>query len=100
MGGAYGFVKRSEQVLGSQHERDLLPEQLQAMLDSGGRHPSTVQILRFFTYGHLPDQLQPISRACALLALDMVERLPDSPELTVGLRKLLEAKDAFVRSTL
>lgn len=30
----------------------------------------------------------------------MIERLPDSSELAVGLRKLLEAKDAFVRAAL
>ncbi len=30
----------------------------------------------------------------------MVQILPDCPELTVGLRKLLEAKDAFVRTAV
>jgi hypothetical protein len=30
----------------------------------------------------------------------MVDHLPDGPELTVGLRKLLEAKDCFVRAAL
>ena len=33
-------------------------------------------------------------------AEDMLATLPDSPELTMGLRKLLEAKDAFVRAAL
>ena len=28
----------------------------------------------------------------------MIETLPDSPELTAGLRKLLEAKDCMVRA--
>lgn len=27
----------------------------------------------------------------------MIRELPDGPELTAGLRKLLEAKDCFVR---
>lgn len=34
-------------------------------------------------------------------ANDMLALIPDdSPELTVGLRKLLEAKDCFVRASL
>jgi hypothetical protein len=61
------------------------------------RHPSTVAILRYFDYGHLPPALQDVSRPCADLAREMVNELPDGPELTTGLRKLLEAKDCFVR---
>jgi hypothetical protein len=30
----------------------------------------------------------------------MISELPDGPELTAGLRKLLEAKDCFVRQAL
>jgi hypothetical protein len=55
-------------------------------------------VLRFFEYEHLPEYLQPISKACCEIAMQMVDTLPDDPELTVGLRKLLEAKDAFVRT--
>jgi len=61
------------------------------------RHPSTVAILRHFDHGHLPAALQAVSRPCAELAREMVSELPDGPELTTGLRKLLEAKDCFVR---
>lgn len=57
-------------------------------------------ILQFFTYEHLPEHLQKVSKACAELAQEMVDGLPINPELTVGLRKLLEAKDAFVRAKL
>lgn len=62
-----------------------------------GRHPSTVAIARFFDYGHLPPRLRNISRPSHDLAEDMIEVLPDDPELHAGLRKLLEAKDCFVR---
>jgi hypothetical protein len=34
------------------------------------------------------------------LAEAMIVELPDGPELTAGLRKLLEAKDCFVRAAL
>ena len=64
------------------------------------RHPSTQAIMRYFEFDHLPERLQPTSRACSDLAHEMVDALPDGPELTTGLRKLLEAKDCFVRSAL
>ena len=65
-----------------------------------GRHPSTSGIARYFEYAHLPERLQSVSRPCAELAEAMIAALPDGPELTTGLRKLLEAKDAFVRAAL
>jgi len=62
-----------------------------------GRHPSTVAVARFYAYDHLPLRLQGISKACHDLCDEMLGVLPDDPELTAGLRKLLEAKDCFVR---
>ena len=66
----------------------------------GNRHPGTRHLLGFFTYEHLPEHLQAISRPCAEMAVQMATDLPDGPELTAGLRKLLEAKDCFVRALL
>lgn len=57
-------------------------------------------VLQFFKYGHLPEELALISASCAELATLMATRLPQNPELTVGLRKLLEAKDCFVRARI
>jgi len=34
------------------------------------------------------------------LAYNLVDQLEDGPEFTAGLRKLLEAKDCFVRAAL
>lgn len=65
-----------------------------------GRHPGTVHLARYFAWDHLPPDLAAISRPCGELAEQMIAALPDGPELTVGLRKLLEAKDAFVRTAL
>ena len=65
----------------------------------GLMHPSTEAILKFFEYEHLPAHLQIISRPFNELAYEMADRL-DWPELTAGLRKLLEAKDCFVRAAL
>jgi hypothetical protein len=64
------------------------------------RHPATQQIARFFEFGHLAEPQRSVSGSCYLLAERMIGALPDGPELTTGLRKLLEAKDCFVRASL
>ena len=70
-------------------------------INTEGRHPSTQQIARWFSYGHLPaGQPRHFSAMCAALAVQMISGLPDGPELTAGLRKLLEAKDCFVRAAI
>lgn len=60
--------------------------------------PSTT--IKYFKYEHLPEKLQEISQPIADLAQLMEEKLPDGPEKSAGMRKLLEAKDCFVRSAL
>ena len=66
----------------------------------GELHPSVAGVLKFFAYSHLPQSLQAVSRECCELAQSMAHSLPQGPELHVGLRKLLEAKDCFVRAAL
>jgi len=60
--------------------------------------PSTT--IQYFKYGHLPEKLQEVSKPVSDLAHLMEEKLPDGPEKSAGMRKLLEAKDCFVRSFL
>ena len=62
--------------------------------------PPAEPILQFFDYKHLPDFLQAASVHFHELAHRVVAELPRNPERTVALRKLLEAKDAAVRSIL
>lgn len=57
-------------------------------------------LLRFFAYKHLPPHLQIVSKPLCELAETMDKELPDGEEKDVGLRKLLEAKDCFVRAAL
>lgn len=64
------------------------------------RHPGTSHVARYFAYAHLPAHLQEVSRPFQELADQMITRLPDGPELTAGLRKLLEAKDCMVRAAV
>jgi len=58
------------------------------------------QIMRYFEYGHLPQVLQETSKPLCDLASIINESIPDCPEKSAGLRKLLEAKDCFVRAAL
>lgn len=65
------------------------------------RHPSTEHVLQFFEAGHLaPGPVQNMAIGFQNFANDLISRADDSPELTVALRKLLEAKDAAVRSVV
>lgn len=60
--------------------------------------PSTV--IKYFAYDHLPAKLQTVSEPVHKLAHIMEAELPDGPEKSAGMRKLLEAKDCFVRAAL
>lgn len=55
---------------------------------------------KYFTYEHLPPHLQAVSKPLAELAKLMDDTLPDGAEKSAGMRKLLEAKDCFVRAAL
>lgn len=58
------------------------------------------QLLKFFEWQHLPAHLQPISQQFQATAIWLEENLPDGPEKTTALRKLLEGKDCAVRAAL
>ena len=61
---------------------------------------ATDRMLQFFAYKHLPERLQAASKPFFDLAYLVVESYPQNPERTVCLRKLLESKDAAVRTLL
>lgn len=54
----------------------------------------------YFKYAHLPENLQMVSKPLCEVAEEMDKSLPNCTEKQVGLRKLLEAKDCFVRAAL
>jgi hypothetical protein len=62
-------------------------------------HPAVESILQHFRYEHLPPHLQEVSKPICEQAHALARNL-DGPELTAGLRKLLEAKDCFVRAVI
>lgn len=60
----------------------------------------SVPIMKYFVYAHLPPKLQEVSKPIGDLAIQLDAVLPDGPEKSAGLRKLLEAKDCLVRAAL
>ena len=56
-------------------------------------------IMQYFQYAHLPKHLQEVSEPICELA-EKMDELPPGAEKSAGLRKLLEAKDCFVRAQL
>lgn len=68
---------------------------------SAARHPATQQIMQWFSYRHLPAGVpREVSERFTVFAGELLGQLGDGPELTAGLRKLLEAKDCLVRQAL
>lgn len=100
------------------------PEVLRDADDWPNIHPAVSEMLRWFDYDHLAPHLQDVVRPFAILAKSIaartewqVEELDEAsglsttfgvlaatqatgPELTVALRKLLEAKDCAVRAVI
>lgn len=62
-------------------------------------HPSVEAMMEWFAYDHLPPHLQIVSKGIHAIAGVMMFS-GEGPELTAGLRKLLEAKDCFVRAAI
>lgn len=58
------------------------------------------KILKYFSYEHLPKDLQKVSKPFNMIAYTFEEALPDCAEKTAMFRKLLEAKDCAVRAYL
>ena len=56
--------------------------------------------IKYFAYAHLPEKLQEVSKPIGDLADKLEAAIPDGSEKDAGMRKLLEAKDCFVRAAL
>jgi hypothetical protein len=65
------------------------------------RHPGVEQLMSFFSYDHLDEEKQTVSKIFYKTAVELVNTIPDdNAELTMALRKLLEAKDCAVRASM
>lgn len=67
---------------------------------SKGKNNMPTTTIQFFEYEHLPLYLQNVSKPFYILAHKLEDELKDGPEKSAGMRKLLEAKDCFVRVAL
>ena len=76
---------------------DLSPGYISDLRNGNVAHP-TIYVCR--KLGIVPVKLRDISATICLLADEMETKLPNSAEKSAGLRKLLEAKDCFVRAAI
>ncbi len=59
------------------------------------------RMMRWFAFGHLRDgKMQDVSRKFTELAEWLDENVAEGAEKTAGMRKLVEAKDCFVRAVI
>lgn len=58
------------------------------------------RLLKWLRHEHLPPHLQEVVRPIDALAQEMDDWLSEGPEKTAGMRKLIEAKDCFVRARI
>lgn len=78
----------------------MTPEEQHRIATQAGVSEPALRILKYFSYDHLPAHLRPISQKFHDLAWRLAEMVPHNAEHTVGLRKLLEAKDCYIRAML
>ena len=65
------------------------------------RHHRAVQdVLKFFTWQELPDDLKAVSKAYCDVAIAQSVWAPNSSQTVVALQLLLQARDAAIRAVL
>ncbi|MGA0617550.1 hypothetical protein [Paracoccus sp. KR1-242] len=58
------------------------------------------RLLKWLRHDHLPPHLQAVVQPIDQLAQQLDADLAGGPEKTAGMRKLIEAKDCFVRARI
>jgi hypothetical protein len=66
------------------------------MLDVAGRHQAVQHFAHHFDHDHLPPHLAAVSAPFHDMAQDLIDRLPDNPELSSALRSMWDAKNSAV----
>jgi ferritin-like protein len=94
----------TDYLLKSQFNADRLQKSLAEAKEGNlvmSRHPGVEELLHFFAFAHLDEKKQAVSKIFYDAAVTLVNTIPhDSAELTMALRKLLEAKDCAVRASM
>lgn len=91
-------IGASEVPVASAHYR-WMPYQVSKSAEEKAK-PQGSTTAKYFAFAHLPPHLQLVSKPLGQLADLLEQLLPNGPEKSAGMRKLLEAKDCFVRSAL
>lgn len=92
-----GSMRPSAEIMAGLIEGAKLPDRP----DWSDRHASTQHIVKYFSYEHLKTgELRHVSQLFHSLMVELLNTVEDGPELSAGLRKLLEAKDCCVRAAL
>jgi hypothetical protein len=63
-------------------------------------HKSVLDKVRFLDSSHLRDDLKHVVEPFEKLAAEIMRKTPSSPELTIAMQKIVEAKDQTVRAVL
>lgn len=99
--GAEEYLNQPDGVLTEpETEPELTEEQMAEANEFLASNDRPHYLMQFFKFEHLPPHLRSVSRPFSKLASDIHSSLPDNPERTTALRKLLEAKDCAVRAQL
>jgi hypothetical protein len=74
------------------------PQEIRALFPL--RNQAIVHVLQFFSDAHLHKDLLEIAVPIRILAFDLTRLMMDGPELAIALRRILDARDAFIRHYL
>ncbi len=96
----FGIDARTEARKIARHQKFIAEIQAEYAEKKRKQVATEIPILRYFAFAHLPEKLLQVSKPFGELAIAMAGALPPGPELSAGLRKLLEAKDCMVRASL
>jgi hypothetical protein len=69
-------------------------------VDPTYRHPSVAEKMNFFECQHLPEPLFSVANNVRTLAHEILATVEDHPQLALGLQRLIDAKDCFVRAAV
>lgn len=88
-------------MLGSPYPHGFTPTDLEFLAEKNNFHPALKAALRWLADdGHLTGALKTVNNMFGYAAINTAEASPQSPQATIAVHKLVEAKDAAIRAWL